>query len=121
MMPVEGTMAIKDEIKPLKITKRRLWVGQKLYNRNCALCHGFDGSGDSLPVRRGLTKSDPLYDKELPNLYDVITNGVGKMPAFKRKLTPNERQMVVAYVEALRLSRRFPVEKLDEQDKERVK
>ena len=120
-MPIEGTVSIKEDVRPLKMTRKRLLMGQTLYNRNCALCHGFDGSGDSLPVRRGLTKSDPLYEKELPNIYDVITNGIGRMPPFRRKLTPNERQMVVAYVEALRLSRRFPIEKLDESDKERLK
>ncbi|WP_408098987.1 c-type cytochrome [Peredibacter sp. HCB2-198] len=120
-MPIEGTIAIKEEIKPLKITRESLLLGQTLYNRNCALCHGFDGSGDSLPVRRGLTRPDPLFEKELPDLYEVVTHGIGRMPAFKRKLTQSERQMVVAYVEALRLSRRFPMEKLDDSDKERVK
>lgn len=120
-MPIEGTIPQKQEAKTLKITRKRLLIGQALYNRNCALCHGFDGSGDSLPVRRGLTKPDPLYEKDIANLYDVVTNGIGRMPAFKRKLTENERQMVVAYVEALRLSRKFPVENLDEKDKERLK
>lgn len=121
LAPLHGTVPIKDKVQALKITRGHLLLGQKLFNRNCALCHGLDGSGDSLPVRRGLTRPDPLYEKDLANIYDVITHGIGRMPSFRRKLTPEERQMVVAYVEALRLSRRFPAEKLDEFDKEKLK
>ena len=121
LAPVAGTEPIKTEEKEVKITRAHLEKGQLLYNRNCAVCHGLDGSGDSLPVRRGLTKPDPLYEKDVQDLYAVITNGIGRMPSFRRKLNVQERKFVVAYVEALRMSRRFPVNKLDESDKEKVK
>ena len=67
-------------------------TGKVLYARNCARCHGPDG-------RAGLNDAHDLTRSNL-NAFGrayLVTNGLGKMPAFKEYLTPQEVEAVVAY------------------------
>ena len=72
--------------------KAKPLTGKVLYARNCARCHGLDG-------RAGLNDAHDLTKSNL-NAFGrayLVTNGMGKMPAFKEYLTPQEVQAVVAY------------------------
>ena len=64
-----------------------------IYKSKCAMCHGADGKGLT-PVGKSMKLKD-LASDEVQKLTDkeiltVITDGKGKMPAFKGKLTPAE-------------------------------
>jgi mono/diheme cytochrome c family protein len=76
----------------------------KIYNAKCALCHAADGSGSS-PTGKALKakdlKSDEVQKGSDADLETVITNGRGKMPAFGKKLKPEEIKMMVSYVRGL--------------------
>src|SRR5450755_2354605 len=65
----------------------------KIYNAKCTLCHAADGSGSS-PTGKALKakdlKSDEVQKVSDADLEAVITNGRGKMPAFGKKLKPEE-------------------------------
>ena len=66
--------------------------GQAIFQKNCVRCHGANG-------KRGLNGA---HDLTKSNLNDfgrtyLVTNGMGKMPAFGKKLTPEQVQQVVAY------------------------
>lgn len=124
MTPVEGTAYQREDESRPTLTKKGLQRGQALYTTNCVVCHGHDGRGDSIAVRRGLTPPDSLHEGQLdgkgePYFYEVVTNGLGRMPAFRRKLTSEERWLVAAYVEALRLSKNMPIKELAPMDREK--
>ena len=66
--------------------------GQLLFQQNCVRCHGANG-------KRGLNGA---HDLTKSNLNDfgrtyLVVNGLGKMPAFGKKLTAAQVQQVVAY------------------------
>ncbi|GAB3830392.1 GNAT family N-acetyltransferase [Hymenobacter jeollabukensis] len=67
-------------------------AGQALFEQNCALCHGPDG-------KRGLNGAHDLTKSNLNQMGRayMVTNGMGKMPAFKGQLTPEQIEQVAAY------------------------
>lgn len=76
----------------------------KLYKTNCVLCHAADGSGNS-PSGKALgakdLASDEVQKKTDEGLVGFITTGQGKMPAFGKKLNPDDIKLLVAYIRAL--------------------
>ena len=76
------------------------------YNAKCASCHGRDGRSKTTRGRR--THSRDLTDANWQNdvsderLFNSIHNGRGKMPAFKKSLSENEIDALVALVRSLR-------------------
>jgi len=79
--------------------------GHDTFQAKCAMCHGADGSASS-----GMGKSmglKPLSSPEVQKMSDadliaLITNGKGKMPASKGKLTDAQIADVAAYVKTLK-------------------
>lgn len=66
--------------------------GKIIFQQNCVRCHGANG-------RLGLNGAHDLTKSTL-NAFGrtyLVTNGLGKMPAFKTKLTAAQVQQVVAY------------------------
>ena len=66
--------------------------GQLLFQKNCVRCHGANG-------KRGLNGAHDLSKSNL-NAFGrtyLVANGMGKMPAFGKKLTAAEVEQVVAY------------------------
>jgi mono/diheme cytochrome c family protein len=87
--------------------------GARLYQKNCAECHGASGQGNANWRQRdadGMFPPPPLngtghtwhHPKEV--LYDVITNGspkgMGKMPAWRDKLSDEEIEAVIAWFQS---------------------
>ena len=72
-------------------------TGLLLFQKNCMRCHGADGKKGASGAH-DLTKSNL---NALGRTY-LVTNGMGKMPAFGKKLTPEQVQQVVAYALALK-------------------
>ena len=66
--------------------------GQVIFQKNCVRCHGANGKR-GLNGAHDLTKSNL---NEFGRTY-LVTNGMGKMPAFGKTLTPMQVQQVVAY------------------------
>jgi mono/diheme cytochrome c family protein len=77
---------------------------EKLYKTNCVLCHAADGSGTS-PSGKALKAKDlasaEIQSKTDEELTGLITTGKGKMPAFGKKLKPDDIKLLVAYIRAL--------------------
>lgn len=76
----------------------------KLYKTNCVLCHAADGSGNS-PSGKALGAKDlgsaEIQKKTDEELTELITAGKGKMPAFGKKLKPDDIKQMVAFIRAL--------------------
>ncbi len=74
-----------------------LQPGQLLFQKNCMRCHGANGKLGANGAHN-LTKSNL---NAFGRTY-LVTNGIGKMPAFGKTLTPAQVQEVVAYSLTLR-------------------
>jgi mono/diheme cytochrome c family protein len=76
----------------------------KIYKTRCVLCHAPDGSGNS-PSGKALKaedlRSDVVQKKSDTELTAAITSGKGKMPAFAKKLKPDQIAQLVAYIRLL--------------------
>ena len=77
-----------------------------LFAGHCATCHGRDGRAKTFKAKfnhaRNLT--DPAWQAEVSDerLFNSITNGRGKMPAFGKKFSEAETSRLVAYVRQLK-------------------
>ncbi|GIV79310.1 MAG: hypothetical protein KatS3mg050_3704 [Litorilinea sp.] len=111
---MEGAPA---ELFPFPVTLEVLQRGQERYNIFCSPCHGYDGSGDGMIVRRGLKHPPSFHSDRLRNLppgylFNVITNGFGTMYSYGDRIQPDDRWAIVAYIRALQLSQHVSVEEL---------
>src|SRR5262249_3243650 len=69
--------------------------GYKLFDHNCAPCHGDDARGDEGPDLHGLRKSDARITK-------IIKEGIkGEMPAFGKKLSDSDVEALIGYLRSL--------------------
>ena len=78
----------------------------RLYDKKCAECHGKDGRAKSfrgkLAHARDLTNAEWQQQVSDERIYNSISNGKGKMPAFAKKLSEPEINSLVAYVRGLK-------------------
>jgi mono/diheme cytochrome c family protein len=79
--------------------------GADIYKAKCAMCHGPDGSA-STPMGKNMGLK-PLSSPEVQKMSDaeitaLITNGKGKMPAAKGKLSDADISAVVKYIRTLK-------------------
>jgi len=77
-----------------------------LFARNCVRCHGKDGRAKgikrSLSGARDLT--DPGWQDRVSDerIFNVISNGKGRMPGFSKKMSEAEIETVVQFVRGLK-------------------
>ena len=95
--------------------------GRERYQIFCSMCHGYDGLGNGMVVRRGFKRPPSLHEERLRTaeqgyLFDVITRGFGVMPSYAAQIPVNDRWAIVAYVRALQKTR-LPLEQLEERDR----
>jgi len=90
---------------------RSLENGRKLYQINCAVCHGASGQGNGSAVRYGMAGISLVNDRVRGlsdgYIWGMIRNGRGLMPSYNR-IEDRERWDVVNYVRGLQ--GRFPVD-----------
>lgn len=102
---------------PDDVTIDRAFVerGRERYDAFCSMCHGLAGYGDGTVVARGFP-APPSYHidrlREVPHghIYDVITNGLGRMPRLSDRITPRDRWAIVAYLRALQIGQHAEVD-----------
>jgi cytochrome c6 len=73
-----------------------------LFKSKCVMCHGPDGAGSAMGQKLGVKsyKSAAVQKQSDADLKNAITNGKGKMPAYK-SLTPEQVDGLVKYVREL--------------------
>jgi mono/diheme cytochrome c family protein len=92
-----------------RIDAAMLERGRDRHEIYCAPCHGSDGYGRGMVVRRGFPAPPSYHDARLRaapdgEIYAAIARGSGRMLSLADRLTPADRWAVVAYVRALQLS-----------------
>ena|ERR1043165_218819 len=76
-----------------------------IYNNQCASCHGKDGSRTLRGKVIGATDLSSANWQERTSdehIFNTISNGHGKMPAFGKKLSQAEIESLVPYVRRLK-------------------
>ena len=77
-----------------------------LYPKYCASCHGKDGRSKTFKAKfnhaRNLTDSDWQGAVSNERIFNSISNGRGKMPAFNKKLSEAEIETLVLFVRAFK-------------------
>jgi hypothetical protein len=72
-----------------------------LYRSYCKRCHGAEGEGKpralKLYPKSNLLISEMVLQGDRDAVRDRIANGEGPMPAFKRRLTPEELESLVDF------------------------
>jgi len=79
--------------------------GAAIYKAKCAMCHGPDGAGQTTMGKnlklRDLGSADVQKQTDA-ELVKWISDGKGKMPAYKGKLTADEINAVVTFLRTLK-------------------
>ena len=120
------------EVNPLEVNEKTLKRGQERYTIFCAVCHGQAGDGGGIVTQYSLITAD-LHQHRLVQaqdgyLFDVISNGfnattnaVGitytRMPAYKSKISAEDRWAIIDYVRALQYSQLGKPEEVTDLDK----
>ena len=94
---------------PVPVTPELLRRGQERFNIFCSPCHSRLGDGQGMVVKRGMVPPPTFHDDRLrdtadAHIFDVITNGVRNMPAYKSQVPVSDRWAIVAYFRALQRS-----------------
>jgi mono/diheme cytochrome c family protein len=75
-------------------------AGEAMFKAKCAACHGVNGKGNEVLKTPDMAAAD-VQKKSDADLSGVITNGNGKMPAFKT-LTADQVKDLVSYIRSLK-------------------
>jgi len=88
---------------PVPLNEKTLASGKEYYARYCQHCHGETGKGDGLVAKQ--YKGVPVYSGLPPmndgHIFHVITHGKGRMWPHGSQMTPEERWLIVHYVQKL--------------------
>lgn len=77
----------------------QLAAGQKIFDDNCASCHGSDARGAHQTGAPDLTDNAWLYGGDAASIYESIYNGrQGHMPAWESRLTNADRKILMIYL-----------------------
>lgn len=98
---IGGVCAGRVEVKA--ITARS---ASALYSKNCVSCHGKDGRAKTFKAKLNHARnlSDPEWQERVTDerIFNSITNGKGKMPAYGKKVSEEEINTLVTYVRSLK-------------------
>jgi mono/diheme cytochrome c family protein len=108
-VPVQGVALVGGQVvsTPAPSGTQSLQYGQVLYDQHCALCHGQDGKGAGplahyfQPSRVSLVGGTAITLSDA-QIFTILTQGRGQMPALAEDLTQAERWDVIDYLHTLR-------------------
>lgn len=103
----EDAKKVKSPIKP---SEDVLKSARKLFLDHCAQCHGETGKGDGPdammydPAPGDLTDAKRMASQSEGELFWKISEGKKPMPAFKKRMTEEQRWQLVLFVRSLSAS-----------------
>jgi mono/diheme cytochrome c family protein len=92
---------------PIQVSAPALAAGRSIYMDKCAQCHGQTGKGDGPDAASYYPSPTSLVDtKHMSSVTDgeifyQISQGRKPMPAFKKRLSEEQRWQLVLYVRSL--------------------
>lgn len=118
---------------PVPVTRQLMERGHERFGIYCATCHGLTGEGDGITSIRATTRGDPNWvpplslhvdsvrDQPVGQIYNTITNGVRKMPAYGSQIPPADRWAIVLYVRALQRSQHANLDDVPKEFRDQIR
>lgn len=94
---LKGSLAVMLIAGCASIASAQNIASNDVYKSKCAMCHGASGEGKAAMKTKPIKDYASLSDAELTS---SITNGKGKMPGYKGKLTEAQIKSLVAAIKA---------------------
>lgn len=112
-------------VAPVTVDEALLKRGQERFNIFCAPCHDEAGSGKGTVIKRGYPLPIDLGGdrvKTMPDgeIYNVISNGVRNMPAYRKQIPVEDRWAIVGWVRVLNKSQHASVADVPAEMKNRI-
>lgn len=107
---------------PMSVTDPLMQRGQGQFNIFCSACHGLGGAGNGPVHQRAVERQEPKWlqptdltsdavrERPVGHVFNSITHGIRTMPSYGSQTGPEERWAIIAYIQALQLSRRATME-----------
>ncbi len=113
------------ETFPFPITREVLQRGRERHDIYCTPCHGQQGDGRGMVVRRGMKQPPSYHTERLQNetpgyFFDVMTNGFGAMYRYASRIKARDRWAIAAYIRALQLSQNATIDDVPADVRERL-
>ena len=91
------------------LTLNVLIRGQQRFDIYCSMCHGRDGYGRGMVALRGFPQPPSFHAPDIlaksdDHYFQVISQGLGKMPPYARMVPVSDRWAIVDYIRALQRS-----------------
>lgn len=98
------------ETSPVPVTEELVERGKERYGIYCRPCHDERGTGQGILTEYANVPTASFHDEQrrgYPDgqFFDVITNGVGLMPAYRYPIPVHDRWAIVAWVRHLQQER----------------
>ncbi len=95
---------------PVTVDEAGLARGQQRYVIYCQPCHDARGDGKGILFQRGNIPTATFHQEKVlkyadGQIFDIITNGSGLMPAYRWPIPPADRWAIIAYVRGLQRDR----------------
>lgn len=95
---------------PEPVNEALLARGQQRYTIYCQPCHDARGDGKGILFQRGSVPTASFHQEKIlkypdGQIFDVITNGQGLMPAYRWPIQAPDRWAIIAYVRDLERKR----------------
>jgi mono/diheme cytochrome c family protein len=101
---VEQRNTVEPKLNKVQAATTAPRSGRQIYIAKCSACHSSDGSGAGTigkSMRIPSLTSPQVQAQSDETLANVISNGAGKMPGYKKKYSPEQIQLLVAYIREL--------------------
>jgi mono/diheme cytochrome c family protein len=95
---------------PVTVDENVLERGRERYTIYCQPCHDARGDGKGILFQRGNVPTATFHQEKMlkysdGQIFDIMTNGQGLMPAYRWPIPPADRWAIVAYVRGLQRDR----------------
>src|SRR5687768_11662835 len=95
---------------PVTVDENVLERGRDRYTIYCQPCHDARGDGKGILFQRGNVPTATFHQEKMlkysdGQIFDIMTNGQGLMPAYRWPIPPADRWAIVAYVRGLQRDR----------------
>lgn len=95
---------------PVEVNDTVLERGRQRYGIYCAPCHDARGDGKGILFQRGNVPTATFHQDKLlqypdGQIFDIMSNGQGLMPAYRWPIPVSDRWAIVAYIRALQRER----------------
>lgn len=110
---------------PMTITEEILARGENRFNIYCAPCHSKLGDGNGMIVQRGVSRppsfmEDRLTTAPVGHIYDVITNGYGRMYSYNQQIPVRDRWAIVAHVKTLQVAGKATIDQVPDAERQKL-